>query len=308
MSAFVPAAAAIGPPPGSPPLPTPTRVELPGRGTTDVLEYEGPPDAPTLVLLHGWTSTAAVNWFNVLAPAAERYRVVAPDLRSHGRGPRGRGRATLAQCADDVAALVTALDIHRPIIAGYSLGGVLAQLAWKRHRRAVGGLVLCASATHFDVNVREHARFLGLEVSWRLARPVPDRISRDVALMIFDRLYGSEGFQRWVNRVVSTHHWPDVLALGAELGHFDSRPWVGEVDVPAASVVTVGDTYVPPPRQLELALATGASVHYVAGDHSVCLSDRDRFLEPFLQACHDVESRMGDAEQSEGDAPYAACA
>jgi pimeloyl-ACP methyl ester carboxylesterase len=43
-------------------------VELPGRGRTFVREVAGPPGAPTVILLHGWTATADLNWFTCFAP------------------------------------------------------------------------------------------------------------------------------------------------------------------------------------------------------------------------------------------------
>ena len=39
----------------------------------------------------------------------------------------------LADCADDVAALVDELGVTKVIAAGYSMGGPVAQLLWRRH-------------------------------------------------------------------------------------------------------------------------------------------------------------------------------
>ena len=77
--------------PVGPPLPPGREVELPGRGTTFVRELAGPPGAPVVVLLHGWT----VDGRPQLVPArtrrsAERFRVLALDHRGHGRGIRSR--------------------------------------------------------------------------------------------------------------------------------------------------------------------------------------------------------------------------
>ena len=71
-----------------PPLPRGERIELPGRGTTFVRSVAGPPGAPTVLLLHGWLASGGLNWFNAFTPLSQRYNVLAPDMRGHGRGNR----------------------------------------------------------------------------------------------------------------------------------------------------------------------------------------------------------------------------
>jgi 3-oxoadipate enol-lactonase len=72
--------------------------------------------------------------------------VLAFDQRGHGRGLGWAGGYNLEDCADDVAAVAAALGIDRLIVAGYSMGGLIAQLVWRRHRPLTAGLVLCATA------------------------------------------------------------------------------------------------------------------------------------------------------------------
>ncbi len=122
-------------------------------------EVEGPPGAPVLVLLHGWTATSALNFHPFFGPLGEHYRVLAPDHRGHGRGMRPAARFTLEDCADDVAAACEALGIDRVIAVGYSMGGPIAQLLWKRHPHLVDGLVLCATAATFSESWRDSAMF-----------------------------------------------------------------------------------------------------------------------------------------------------
>src|SRR6185312_439937 len=74
-------------------------VELPGRGVTRVWECPGPRGAETLMLIHGVTFTAELNWEKVFAPLAPHFRVVAMDLRGHGAGITG-GEAGCARAAD----------------------------------------------------------------------------------------------------------------------------------------------------------------------------------------------------------------
>src|SRR5262245_45967366 len=112
--------------PGFPLLPPGREVDIPERGTAFVREAPGPPGAPTVVLLHGWTATADLNWFRAYQPLARSFHVVALDHRGHGRGIRSSTPFKLEACADDAAALCELLGVRRVIPVGYSMGGPIA--------------------------------------------------------------------------------------------------------------------------------------------------------------------------------------
>ena len=105
--------------------------------------------APTVVLLHGLLATADLNWSGSYAALTQHFRVVALDHRGHGRGIRSRGTFRLEDCADDVAAVADVLDLPTFVPVGYSMGGPIAQLMWRRHPDRVEGLVLCATSHNF---------------------------------------------------------------------------------------------------------------------------------------------------------------
>ena len=73
--------------PGKAATPLTRLVELPGRGVTRVWECAGPRDAETLMLIHGVTFTAELNWGKVFAPLSRHFRVVAIDLRGRAAPP-----------------------------------------------------------------------------------------------------------------------------------------------------------------------------------------------------------------------------
>src|SRR5438067_11733711 len=135
---------------------------VPGRGDTFVYEMEGPPAAPVLFLVHGLVATTQLNWFPAFPVLADRYRVVATDLRGHGRGFPSGNRFRLSDCADDIAAVADALGVERFIPVGYSLGGPVAQLVWHRHRDRVEGLVLAATSRNFGGTMRERSFYYTL--------------------------------------------------------------------------------------------------------------------------------------------------
>src|SRR4051812_17722617 len=141
--------------PRVPALPGGAMVELPGRGSTYVVDTGG--NRPPLVLLHALACTGLLTWYPSLEVLRERYRLVIFDQRWHGRGIRSP-RFVLTDLADDVVAVADALGLERFAVAGYSLGSLVAQAAAHRHPHRVAGLVLCASATHFARSEAAHRR------------------------------------------------------------------------------------------------------------------------------------------------------
>src|SRR5690242_19875654 len=119
-------------------------LELPGRGRTCVIDMAGPPGAPTLMLVHALGTTAALSWYPSMHALAQRYRVIAFDQRWHGRGIRSES-FSLEDCADDVVAVADALGVAKFTVVGYSMGGAIAQLVWRRHRKRLDGMVLAAT-------------------------------------------------------------------------------------------------------------------------------------------------------------------
>src|SRR5947199_7389086 len=122
-------------PPLPPPLPPGRLVSVPGRGEMLVRELGtgDRPAGPPLLLLHGWLLSADVNWFPLYAGFARHGRVLAMDVRGHGRGIRSQERFTLEDAADDAAALLQHLDAAPAVVVGYSMGGSIAVLLQQRH-------------------------------------------------------------------------------------------------------------------------------------------------------------------------------
>ena len=105
-------------------------VHLPDRGDLLVRDFGGPPGAPTIMLLHGWTASADLNWFRCYKGLGEHYRVVAFDHRGHGSGVRSKKTFRLEDCADDavdvaktIAVMIMTLRLsHYYLITHYCFG------------------------------------------------------------------------------------------------------------------------------------------------------------------------------------------
>ena len=106
-----------------------------------------PPDAaadptpPAFLLVHGLASNARM-WDGVAEDlVAEGHAVATVDLRGHGRSSKPEGPYDVPTVADDLAVLIEALGLDRPVVAGQSWGGnVVLELA-ARHPTATRGIV-----------------------------------------------------------------------------------------------------------------------------------------------------------------------
>jgi 3-oxoadipate enol-lactonase len=243
-----------------------------------------------VLLLHGLGATARLNWGPSFRPLSRHFRVLALDHRGHGRGLRTR-RFRLEDCADDAVHAVGAVGVKRCIAVGYSMGGPIASLAWRRHRDVVVGIVLCATARHFASRSAARAARWLVPVAAEAARVVPALAHRRLLGRMLARIEHPELRERVVQEFAG-HHPATVIQAAGAVGGFASHDWIGGVDVPTAVVVTTRDTLVPPARQRKLADSLpGARVWEVEGDHDACVGAADRFVPALVEACRDVAAR-----------------
>ena len=100
------------------------------------------PDAAGLPLLavHGISATHR-SW-DLLAGALDDRRVIAADLRGRGRSNTLPGPYGLERHADDLAAMLDALEVDRALVVGHSMGAFVSVRFAERHPDRVAGLVL----------------------------------------------------------------------------------------------------------------------------------------------------------------------
>ena len=118
-----------------------------------VEQGEGEP----LLLLHGGMVSSSSIWAGVpvsyashLETLAERFRVIAPDTRGCARTAHTGGPISYALLADDVAALIEALELDHPLVAGFSDGGIIATILGIRRPGTLRAIVNDAGYDFFN--------------------------------------------------------------------------------------------------------------------------------------------------------------
>ena len=134
------------------PLSSPVRGETHVNGVRLVYrDWVGPatPNYPPTVLLHGVLQSGE-GMANLAAHLARAGRVVVPDLRGRGESEQPAAGYDPGTMADDVAALIEALQLDRPVVIGRLHGGLVAYHLAARRPDLVRGLVLGDTAPEVD--------------------------------------------------------------------------------------------------------------------------------------------------------------
>lgn len=94
---------------------------------------------PALLLLHGWPEYC-LTWEPVMDRLADRFRLIAPDLRGFGESDKPDGPFGPEDHVGDVLALLDALGLHRVGVVGHDVGGAVMQALARQAPERIAGL------------------------------------------------------------------------------------------------------------------------------------------------------------------------
>ncbi|WP_430593209.1 alpha/beta fold hydrolase [Humidisolicoccus flavus] len=156
-----------------------------------------PGNEPAVVFLHGAGADHVMFDHQISAIAATGRRVIALDLRGHGRSrPSGSTLNAALLCAD-VLALTANLTLDKPVLAGHSLGGNLGQALVRQHPERFSGLVVMGSTWNtgpLTAIERLLLRLAGPSLALIPARRLPRIMARASATTEFAKIDAERAF------------------------------------------------------------------------------------------------------------------
>jgi pimeloyl-ACP methyl ester carboxylesterase len=171
------------------------------------------------------------------------------------------------------------------------MGGPVASLLARDNAEAVAGLVLCATAREW-----QEPRMKALWGGMGLLRLVLGAFPHQSWRWGLRRAgFPESAITSWVASELARGSARDIAEAGRELGRFDSRTWIKQIDVPSAVVVTTRDSAVPPRKQYELAESLRAPVFEIACDHSGVIVQGDEFAAVLMRALESVSQESAAA-------------
>jgi 3-oxoadipate enol-lactonase len=214
-----------------------------------VIRYDDAGSGAPLVLLHAFPFDRRMWWSTASALVGHR-RVIAPDLRGFGETP-GSGPFSIADLADDVAALLDTLGLSRATLLGLSMGGYVALAFAARHGARLEGLVLADTKAGPDTpdarQGREEAMALVVAegVDAYLERQLPRLVAPGApdALRAAVRELGRQSPQALLDGLAALRDRPD------------RRAELDQIAAPTLVIVGAEDVVTPPSEARAMARA-----------------------------------------------------
>ena len=219
--------------------------------------------ARPVLVLHGGTGFIESMHYQIRALAGTRF-VIAPDSRGHGRSTDGEGPLHYQRMADDMVALLDALEVRQVDVVGWSDGGIIGLILAMQHPARVGRLVTSGANYHFD----------------GLSEPIPDDLAPDAGEL--------DPARRFYQRVApAPEHWPVIFG---KLTHmWRTEPAYRETDLAriAAPVLVVAGEFDSIARShteaMAAAIPNGRIAIIPGATHFVPLEDPTAFDAAMLE-------------------------
>ena len=207
----------------------------------ETLWYEERGTGCPLVLVHGWCMSSAV-WKYQFDGLADSFRLLAPDLRGHGRSGEVAANLSFDSFAEDLIDLFDCLELARAVLLGWSMGAQIALQAYAGLSGRLAGLVLVSATPRFTATddflhalVGKEAGGMRIKVQRNTRRALDDFFSR----LFAEGELESNSLAQEIIQLLSTISAPDtsvVLEALDSLSRADMRHRLAAIAIPTLIV------------------------------------------------------------------------
>lgn len=205
------------------------------------LWYEDEGAGFPVVLLHGWCMSSVV-WKYQFDGLADSMRLLAPDLRGHGRSREISGHLDFDNLAEDLVDLLDCLDLSQVVLVGWSMGAQIALQSSAALSGRLAGIVLVSATPRFTASEDfPHALAANEAAGMRI------KVQRNTQRALdgfYTRLFAegeleNQAFESEIKRLLSTIPLPDtatVLDALDALSRADMRHLLTAITIPTLIV------------------------------------------------------------------------
>jgi 3-oxoadipate enol-lactonase len=205
----------------------------------------GDRSAPAIVLIHGFPFSHEM-WNPQIEFIKNHFRVIAYDIRGHGRSDVGDGQYSLELFVDDLIALLDHLQLEKVVLCGLSMGGYIALRAIERNPERFRALILCDTTSNADSNEAKLRRAASIKTVKR-AGVVPYAQEFLKAVLTPQDVQNKLDLVRAVLSMIESNSSVGICGtLLALAGRTETTPSLPKIQVPTLILVGEQDKITPP--------------------------------------------------------------
>lgn len=215
--------------------------------------YEVYGEGKPIILIHG--AWATHEWWRMQIPEFSKYyKVVAMDVRGHGKSARLEKPTTVEKLAEDLEFLIDHLGIEETAIAGWSMGGMIATQYCLTHPEKVKALILLASRLFkrprmlLEAYLRVWRGMLTMFMDFADYEGFESTGYEDLVRREIERSFHPatpREVKEWAIKDLTENRRRDYLTLVKTLSKYDASKRLGEIKVPTLILAGDKDERVP---------------------------------------------------------------
>ena len=218
-----------------------------------------PEGKKTIVMIHGLFTSLSVYYFHIAPRLAKKYHVVLYDLSGHGLSESCEELLTPKNLSEDLVALMSALEIEKAHVVGYSFGGGVALYTAMHHPHLIERLALidmpylnemefallsdAGANFDFETEIKKHTQSTSIKI--------PDQVSKRTMARL-EKMFGDGKLEK---TLVVSHQ------ILAELS-------ITELKMPTLLIYGKKSPYLETGKRLRKEIQ-GARLCICRGDHNI---------------------------------------
>jgi len=254
----------------------------------------GPKDGPAVTFSHGWPLSSDSWESQMLFLAGKGYRVVAHDRRGHGRSSQPWDGNDMDHYADDLAAVIAALDLRDVTVVGFSTGGGEVARYIGRHGTArVKKAVLVGAVTPFMLRTDDNPDGAPIELFDGFRKAAQENRAQQYLDIASGPFFGFDKPGATPNQGLVQNFYSQGMQAGhrnsyesiAAFSATDFRGDLAKFDVPTLVIHGGDDRIVPPAMSAQLVprhVAHAEVILYPGAPHGITDTHKDRLNQDLL--------------------------
>jgi len=206
---------------------------------------EGNQKNKAIIFIHGFPYDQSM-WEAQIAALSEQFYCVAYDVKGLGASSVGDGQFTMESFVDDVEMLVRELQLEKPIVCGFSMGGYIALRAIERMEEKFSALILCDTTSKADSNERKLDRADAIR---RINAQGLNIFTKSFVTKCYGEWYKKEHKEALKKRIAKSTSFNSIGVKGcifAMLSRTDTTEYLEKITLPTLLLCGEHDTLTPP--------------------------------------------------------------